>query len=386
MSPMMQMRICFGAVLTVLAAQAQSEGTPASIPKNATLVYVGTRTDMQGKGIYVFRLQSQGTEVFQNVTLVPLGVAAETPNPTWLETDEKRRLLFAVNETDSFEGKPGGSVSAFSMDPAGKLTLVNQRSSIGTRPCRLALDKDGRHLLVASCGSGGVAVFPIADKGHLGEPTSTVKDGRSIALDPAGTHAFACDPASDKLLRYRFDAASGKLTPSEPAAMQLKAGSGPGQIVFRPDGRFAYVVSEKTSTISVYAYNQTDGTMRELETVSTVPEYFDGQNSAAGLAMHRSGKYLYVSNRGHNSVVLFTIDADKGTLAYVEEQGTGGKNPRHFGVEPSAKHMAIANMDSGTVLASRIDDTNGRLKPSGVFAEVPSPAFVEFVPPAEGKQ
>src|SRR2546428_455405 len=254
-----------------------------------TFVYVGTYTGSKSKGIYLFRLQTENLEVSQNITLVPLGLAAETSNPSFIELDLKRRLLFAVNELNEFEGKPTGAVSAFSIDrDTGMLTPLNQRPSM-------------------------------------------------------------C--------------------------------AGPRHMVFRPDGRFAFVVNELSSTITVFAYDSGAGVLRERQTVSTLPEYFDGANTTAEIDVHPSGKWLYVSNRGHNSVVLFNVDADKGTLTYVEEQGTGGFKPRHFGIEPSAKHLAIANQDSDTVLVARIDAGNGRLKPSGVFAQAPTPVCVKFLPP-----
>jgi 6-phosphogluconolactonase len=183
-------------------------------------------------------------------------------------------------------------------------------------------------------------------------------------------------------MSYRFDAARGTLTPHSPPFAVVKPGSGPRHMVFRPDGRFAYVANELTSTITVFAYDARAGALTEIQTVSTVPEYFDRPNTAAEIDVHPSGKWVYVSNRGHNSVVLFTVDAERGTLTYVEEQGTGGDKPRHFGIDPSARYLAVGNQDSDTVLVCRIDAGNGRLKPSGVFASVPSPVCVKFLPPA----
>jgi 6-phosphogluconolactonase len=350
-----------------------------------TLVYVGTHGE-KGKGIHVFRLQSAGSEVFQNVTLVPLGLAAESTNPSYFELDVNRRRLFAVSEVDEFEAKPSGAVSAFAIDPAGRLTLLNTRASMGTRPCHLALDKEARHVLVANCGTGTIAVFPVAADGQLGAATDTERLASQstpcVTVDPAGRHAFICDEAADTVAAYSFDAEEGRLTPKAAGSISLKAGAGPRNMVFRPDGRFAYVLSGKSSTITTFAYDESNGSLIERQTVSTLPEYFDGPNVAGELHMHRTGKWLYVSNVGHNSVVLFTIDFEKGTLTFVEEQGTGGKKPFYFGIEPSARHLAIANMDSDTVLASRIDEGNGRLKPSGIFATVPSPASIRFLPPA----
>lgn len=388
--------------LVVLSAAPRAGGhgqDPA--PQNAselTLVYVGTLTADKGKGIYLFRLQTENLEVSQNITLAPLGLAAETPNPTAFDIDTKRRLLFTVNEIEEFEGKPGGAVSAFAIDAAsGKLTLLNQRASLGGRPCQLILDKTAQHAIVANCGSGSLTVLPIATDGQLGQPTAPTAIGkagagdasdavaRCLTLDPGNQFAFACDAASDRILIYRFDGAKGTLTPALPAFAALKAGAGPRYLVFRPDGRFAYVGNELNSTVTVFAYDASTGALKETQSVSTLPEYFDGPNAAAEVGMHPSGKYLYVANRGHNSVVLFTIDADSGALTFVEEQGTGGTNPRHFGIEPSAKHLAIANQGSDSVLASRIDAGNGRLKPSGVFASAPAPVFVKFLPPANEK-
>lgn len=383
-------------------SQAGTSQAPAgeTVPRSATLVYVGTYTTGKStsKGIYVFRLQTENLEVSQNITLAPLGLAAETPNPSYLDIDFKRRLLFAVNEIDEFEGKPTGAVSAFSIDPAtGKLTLLNQRPSMGKGPCYLVLDKERRNVLVANYGSGTVAVLPVGPDGRLGDATSVVQHTGSsinperqkgphahcITLDPANRFAFACDLGLDKILSYRFDAVKGTLTPNEPAFASVKPGAGPRAMVFRPDGRFAYVGNELHSSATVFRYDSNTGVLTEVQTVSTLPQHFDGRNSVAEVGMHPSGKWLYVSNRGHNSVVLFNIDPDKGTLTYVEEQGTGGRTPRHFGIEPSSKHLAIANQHSDTVLAGRIDAGNGRLKPSGVFASAPTPVFVKFLPPVE---
>ena len=365
---------------------------------NTTLVYVGTYTGAKAKGIYVFRLQTENLEVSQNITLVPLGIAAETPNPSFLELDLQHRRLFAVNELAEFEGKPGGAVSAFSIDPGtGMLTLLNQRPSMGTGPCHIVSDREHRHVLVANYGSGSVAVLPIGADGRLGAASDVVQHaGRSVhpdrqtgphahcvTLDPANRFVFVCDLGLDKILAYRFDAARGRLTPHAPPFASVKPGAGPRHMVFRPDGRFAFVVNELSSTASVFAYDANAGALREVQTVSTLPEYFDGASTAAEIDVHPSGKWVYVSNRGHNSVVLFTVDPETGKLTYVEEQGTGGSKPRHFGIEPSARHLAIGNQDSDTVLVCRIDAGNGRLRPSGVFASVPAPACVKFLPPAE---
>src|SRR5437867_1464656 len=387
-------------VVMFCAAVGGTEGPHVSAEsmaaKKDTLVYVGNYTGAKSKGIYLFRLQPEGTEGLQDVALVPLGLAAETPNPSFLEIDLKRRLLFSVNEINEFEGKPAGAISAFSIDPAtGKLTLLNQRSSMGKGPCHLLLDREGRNLLVANYGGGSVAVLPVQRDGRLGEATDFVQhSGKStnpdrqkgphahcVTLDPANRFAFVCDLGLDKVMTYRFDAKKGKLAPNEPPFTLIAPGAGPRHMVFRPDGRFAYVINELNSTINVFAYDPKVGRLKELQTISTLPGSWEGANTTAEVGIHPSGKYLFASNRGHNSVVLFSIDPGKGTLTWIEAQDTGGKTPRHFGIEPSGKLLAIANQNSDTVLAARIDAGSGRFKPSGVFAEVPSPACVKFLPP-----
>jgi 6-phosphogluconolactonase len=363
-----------------------------------TLVYAGTYTDTKSKGIYFFRLKTENLEVEQNITLLPLGLAVETENPSFLVVDARRRLVFAVNEVDRYQGKPGGAASAFVVDAAtGKLSLINQVSSMGAGPCHVALDRSGRNLLLANYGSGSAALFPVAEDGKIGQASDVVQhSGKSVhperqkgphahcvTLDPAGRFAFVCDLGVDKIFAYRLDTQPGKLIPADPPFTAAKPGSGPRHIVFRPDGRFAYVVNELSSTAVAYAYDAKTSLLKEIQNVSTLPGYYDGPNLAGEVDVHPSGRFLYVSNRGNDTVVLFSIDPGDGTLTYVEEQGTGGRTPRHFGIQPSARHLVIANQNSDTLLVCRIDAGNGRLKPSGVFAAAPSPACAQFLAPAE---
>jgi 6-phosphogluconolactonase len=347
-----------------------------------TVVFVGTLTSAKGKGIYLFHFQPEGDVVRQNVTLAPLGLAVETPEPSYLELDVKRKILFSVNEIDQFDGKPSGAVSAFSIGPKGKLTLLNQRASMGSGPSHLTLDKEGRTILVANSRAGSVAVLPLAADGKLGEASDVVSSGgkpSGVAVDPGNRFAFVCEPSSDKVLAYRFDAEKGKLTPNDPASISVKANAAPRRIVFRPDGRFAYVLNERNSTINAFAYSADTGRLTEVQSLSTLPEYYDGPNATAELTIHPSGKHIYASNRGHNSVVQFSIDAAKGTLTWVEEQGTQ-KTPRHFAIHPSGMHMAIVNQDADTVVAARLDSSSGRVYPSQIYEPVPSPACIRFCP------
>jgi 6-phosphogluconolactonase len=254
---------------------------------------------------------------------------------------------------------------------------------MGASPCHLLIASEGKHLVVANCGDGTVAVMPVADDGQIGAVADVVTSVKAacVSSDPAGKFLFVCEPAGDRLLTYQLDAATGKLQPRGP--ISLTAGGSPRQIAFRPDAQFAYVLNQKSSTLTAFAYDAATGALNEVESVPTVPEYFDGPNTAHDLRVHTTGKYLYASNAGHDSIVLFNIDKEKGTLSFVEEQGTGGRHPREFGMQPSGGHMAISLPESNQVLASRIDESNGRLKPSGIFADVPSPAGIRFLPPVQ---
>ena len=359
-------------------------------------IYVGTYTGQKSKGIYLFQMKtSDDPNIPQYVTVTPLGLVAETPNPSFLEIDPRRRILFCVNEIDTFEGKKSGAVSAFSINSAsGKLTLLNQRSSGGAGPCHLVLDKEGKYLLVANYNSGSVSVLPVAPDGKLGEATDVKQHtGKSVhpdrqkgphahcvTLSPDNQFAFVCDLGLDKVMIYKFDPRAGKLTPNEPAFTALKPGAGPRHMVFHSSGTFAYVINELDSTVTAFAYDAKMGALKELQTISTLPGFYDGPNTTAEIAVHPSGKYLFASNRGQNSVVLFNIDPDKGTLSYVEDQSTYGATPRHFGMDIAGKHLAVANQDSNSILILRVDPANARLKPAGNVVETPSPACAMFLP------
>jgi 6-phosphogluconolactonase len=369
----------------------------ADIPQGATIAYVGTYTSAQSKGIYAFTLQTPDQADSQTIALTPLGLAAQVTSPSFLAVDLKRRFLFAVNEVDKTAGQPGGGVSSFSIDPkSGLLTLINQQSSMGKGPCHLVLDNAGKNVIVANYGSGSVAVYPVAADGRLSEATSFVQhQGNSVnknrqegphahcvALDAANQFAFVCDLGLDKVMIYRFDAQAGKITPNNPAFATVKPGSGPRHMTFGRDGKFAYVNNEMSSTVTVFSYDDKAGALTELQTLSTLPPDFKGNTSTAEIAVHPSGKFLYVSNRGHDSIAIYSIDQTKGTLTFVEAHPTGGKTPRHFAITPSGKHLLIENQGSGNIILCSIDPDSGRLKNVGAPAQVPSPVCTVFVPPA----
>jgi 6-phosphogluconolactonase len=376
--------IAFLMICSVVLAVA--EGDKAS--KGSTLVYVGTYTGSGSQGIYAYRLY------LSSGALTPIGLAADSTNPSFLAVHPNRTLLYAVNEVDQFDNQKSGAVSAFKIDAVtGKLRLLNQKASGGGGPCYLSVDKAGKSLLLANYGGGSVSVFPIEGDGALGKASAFIQhSGRgsdpqrqegphahSINLDAANRFAVAADLGLDKLLVYRFDAVKGTLAPNDPPFASLRPKSGPRHFAFHPQGRFAYVINELSSTVTAFAYDADHGVLKELQTVSTLPNGFSGENSTAEVQVHPSGKFLYGSNRGHDSIVVFKIDGEKGTLQLIEIQSTHGKEPRNFGIDPSGSFLLAANQNSGNVVVFRIDAKTGRLSATGNSVEVNSPVCVKFV-------
>jgi 6-phosphogluconolactonase len=353
------------------------------------LVYVGTYTGSQSesKGIYAFRMDTA------TGSLTPLGLAAETISPGFLAVHPNGRFLYAVNEVSEIDGKKGGAVRGFTLDSStGKLTLMNWQPSKGINPCHLSTDKTGKTILVANYG-GTAAAFPIQPDGHLNEASSVVEHKGSstdparqegphphgIYLDPANQFAVVPDLGQDKVLVYRFDSARGTLVANNSPSASLKPGAGPRHFAFHPKARYAYVINELNSTITAFSYDSSKGILTEIQTLSTLPAEFKGKNTTAEIAVHPSGKFLYGSNRGHDSIAVFQIDPKKGTLTTAQVQSTLGKTPRNFGIDPTGKFLLAANQDSNTLVVFKIDPKTGQLSPTGAPVNVPKPACVVFV-------
>lgn len=369
----------------------QSTASSAS-QKNAAssqyLVYLGTYTGPKSKGIYVYRFDPATGK------LSPMGLAAETENPSFLAISPNRQFLYAVNETENYQGQKTGAVSAFSIDRhTGKLTFLNQVASRGTAPCYISLDNSGKYVMVANYGSGSIAVFPVGADGRLGDATAFVQHhgssvnherqagphAHSVHVSPDNRFVLAADLGLDEVLVSRFDATNGTLTPNDPPFAKVKPGSGPRHFAFSPDGKFVYVISEMGSSLTVFSYDADRGSLEEKQVISSLPNGFRGESSGAEVAVHPSGKFLYASNRGNDSIAVFAIDAQNGTLTPVETVPTQGKTPRMFQIDPTGHYLIAANQDSDNTVVFRIDPQTGRLTPTGQVLELGSPVCVEFV-------
>lgn len=350
-------------------------------------VYVGTYTYRASKGIYAFELNLHTGET------TPPRLVAETFQPSFLALHPSRRFLYAVNEL--WGGGKEGMVSAFAVEPeTGSLTFLNQQSSKGVGPCHLTVDKTGKWVLVANYGSGGVSVLPVLPDGRLGEATCVIQhEGKSVNpqrqegphahsvnLDPANKFAIVADLGIDKLLVYRFDSAKGTLTPHEPPFVATAPGAGPRHVAFHPNGKFVYAINELNSTVTAYRYDEATGILAEVQTVSTLPTDFSGNNTTAEVQVHPSGRFLYGSNRGHDSIAIFAIESKTGKLTLVGHQLTKGRTPRHFGIDPTGTYLLAANQDSDTISLFRIDLQTGKLQPMEQMVEVSNPVCVKFLP------
>jgi 6-phosphogluconolactonase len=362
-------------------------------------VYVGTYTEPIRFGTgEVFRGRGQGIHLYRlreaTGALEQLASPVASPNPSFLALAPGRRFLYAVNELKSHEGRPTGTVSAFALDPdTGEPRLLNRVVTQGTDPCYLTLDRTGRWLLVANYASGSVCVLPVAADGRLGEASDFVQHhgasvhperqrgphAHCVVLDKANRHAFVADLGLDRVMSYRFDPGEGRLEPNEEPWLALSAGAGPRHLVFHPEGRHAYLINELDSTVLVLDYDSRRGTLRAKQTLSTLPEGYGAGSSGAHLEVSPSGRFLYASNRGHDSIAIYRIEGDSGRLSPVGHQPTRGRTPRFFAMDPAGRYLLAANQDSDTVVAFRVDPATGLLEALGPPAQVPTPVCLRVV-------
>jgi 6-phosphogluconolactonase len=371
--------------LTVLG-RAQGPATP----KGEMLVYFGTYTGPKSKGIYVSRLNPA------TGALTAPQLAAEASSPSFLAVHPTGSFIYSVNEVNTFEGKTSGGVSAFAVDRnTGLLKALNQQPSVGAGPAHLIVDKDGRNVLVANYGGGSVTVLPLERNGKLKSPSAFVQHtgssvnpqrqkephAHSINLDAANRFAYVADLGLDKILVYRFDAGQGLLTLNDPSSVSVKPGAGPRHFALHPTGKFAYVINEINCTITAFTNDSAKGELKEIHTVSTLPakQAMQSGYSGAEVQVHPSGKFLYASNRGHDSIAVFSIDQNTGRLTYVENEPTQGSTPRGFGIDPDGGYLLAGNQRSDSVVVFRIDQQNGKLEPTGTKIELGAPVCVKFV-------
>jgi 6-phosphogluconolactonase len=352
------------------------------------LVYVGTYTFRKSKGIYVFQLDPSTGD------LKPTSKATGIQNPSFLAINPQQKYLYAVNETADFEGKHSGAVSAFSIDQeTGELSLLNSKPSLGLHPCYVCVNKTGKFVLVANYSSGNVSVLPVKRDGSLGDAADFVQHhgsgvdlkrqegphAHSVTLDEANRYAFVADLGLDKIMVYRFDSNLGKLMPNDEPWTKIHSGAGPRHFAFHPNSKYAYLINELDSTITAFNYEAEHGTLKEMQTVPALPKGFKGTSHCADIHVAPSGKFLYGSNRGHNSIVIYFIDETTGKLAYVGHEQTQGKTPRNFAIDLAGNLLLVANQDTDTIVPFKINQQTGQLAATGKVTKVPMPVCLKMM-------
>lgn len=353
-------------------------------------VYIGTYTRRtRSEGIYIYRQDLSSGQ------LTPAGVAQVPDSPAFVILHPTGRYLYAVSEVGSFGGQPTGGVKAFLVDAqSGALTFLNQQSSGGPGPCHVSVDKTGKYLLAANYAGGSVAMFPINQDGSL-EPASDFHQhqgsgpnphrqeaahAHSIWPDPANRYALVPDLGLDRVVVYKLDLAQGKLVPNDVPWAALHPGAGPRHLDFHPNGKWIYVINELDSTMTIFSYDAPRGVLTEVQSLSTLPASWRGTSWCADVHVHPTGKFVYGSNRGHDSIVVFAVDEATGKLTTVDYAYTQGEYPRNFGLDPTGKYLVAANQNTDNVLVYRIDQGTGRLTPTGQILQVPMPVCIKWFP------
>ena len=354
-------------------------------------VYFGTYTSGKNssKGIYRSVLDTETGELSAPV------LAAEAMNPSFIEIHPGGKFLYAVSESGD-----AGTVSTFAIDPdTGNLKLLNSRPSGGSGPCHVNIDRSTKNVLVTNYGSGSVSVIPIAADGSLAEPTGFVQHegasvnpqrqngphAHSVNLSPDNRFAFVADLGIDKIMIYKLNVDKGTITANDPAFAKVKPGAGPRHFAFGADGRYAYVINEMGGTVTAFAYEPASGTLTEIQSITTLPDGFAGSSSCAEVRVHPSGRFLYGSNRGHDSIAVYRIDPAKGTLTFVEHERAGIKTPRNFNIDPTGKFCLVANQDGNSIVVFRIDQKTGALEPTGHKISIGRPVCIRFLQPKSNR-
>ena len=359
-------------------------GVAADPVRDGLSVYIGSYAKDSEPGIHHFKLD------FASGALTAAGGTSGVANPSFVAISPDKKFLYAIGESG---GKKGGAVVSFSVDEkTGALTKLSESISGGAGPCYVTADKTGKVVLVANYGGGSVASLPVSADGKLSDPATFVQHtgssinkgnqagphAHSINVSPDNKFALAADLGIDKILVYKLDPDKGTMTANTPPSVDLPPGSGPRHFAFHPSGKYVYACGEINSTVNAFSYDADKGALKFIHALSTLPEPVKG-NSTAECQVHPTGKFVYVSNRGHNSVAVFKVDEETGKLTAAGHASTGGKTPRNFGIDPTGQFLIAANQDSNNVVVFKIESGSGIPKPTGVEVSVPKPVCVKFL-------
>ncbi|MGZ9584884.1 lactonase family protein [Paenibacillus marinisediminis] len=347
------------------------------------LVFVGSYADASSDGVYVYEFNEERGELKQ------LHSVAGLKNPTFLNVDESRRILYAIGETAAEDGSKTSDAISYAIQPTdGTLTEMNRAYALNGPACHIQRSSDNRYLTLTSYHKGSVSLVSLTEEGNVGELLDIQQhDGSSVNragdikphphssfYSPDERYLFVCDLGLDLIRAYKVDQAAGKLVHHGDTVLQ--PGSGPRHMVFHPNGKFAYVINELDSTFTAFEYDADNGTLNAIETVSTLPEGENVNNSCAEVTISADGNYLYGSNRGHDSIVVYAVDSNTGKLSLVEHVSTQGEHPRHFSILPGGRYLIAANRDTNNMTVFKVDPASGKLAYTGHSVEVSKPVCV----------
>ncbi|MXY20197.1 MAG: lactonase family protein [Dehalococcoidia bacterium] len=352
------------------------------------LVFIGTYTHTDSQGVYTCRFDRDSGALEQ------VSVATGAGNPSFVALHPSKRYLYAASEVMEFDGKEQGAVYAYSIDAGpGELNYLNSQGAGGPGPCHVKVDATGRFVLAANYHGGSVCMLPIEDDGSLAPASDFIQhEGSSVnprRQDQAHTHsinpdaqnrfAYVPDLGQDRVVIYRLDTDDGRLIPNEPACVEVNPGFGPRHFDFHPGGKWAYLINELGSMITVFEYDRESGSLSEFQVIGTLPTGFSGSNTTADIHVHPSGRFVYGSNRGHDSIAIFAVDEDSGRLTALGHRSTRGRTPRNFGIDPSGRFLIAANQDSDSIVSFHIDQDTGQLTPTGHELNIPMPVCIRFL-------
>ncbi len=373
----------------VLASLACVTPATAAVARPAkALIFVGTYSGGGSKGIYTLEFD------YQTATLKLKSTNDRPKNPSFLALHPSGKYLYAVNEITRYKNQASGSIQAYAIDKSsGSLRYLNTQTSNGGAPCHIVVDKSGSCVLAANYVGGSVIAIPIKPDGSLAKPGSTIQHkgssvnprrqkaphAHSINVDKSGRFAVAADLGIDKLLIYKLNPKTGKLTANNPAFAKVKPGAGPRHFAFHPTNKFAYVINELHSTITAFNFDSKKGALNPIQTITTMPADHKRGNSTAQILVHPSGRFVYGSNRGHDSIVAYSVNPKSGKLNYISHTKTEGKTPRNFNIDPSGRFLFAANQNSGNIVIFHLSKKNGRLHPAGQEIRIPRPVCIQFL-------
>ena len=379
------LKICFASLCVLCALCVERVSVDAQRPAGDYIVYIGSYTNTTAKGIYAARFDSR------TGWLSPLALVAEAAFPAQLWIAPGGQFLYAANWQGS-ETTPGDTISAYSVDRrTAALTFLNKVSCAGRQPNQVVVDPSGKVAVAVNYGSGSVAAYGIEPDGKLSEPFYVDQHGgqpsppskqpgpraHGVVFSSDSRYAYVADIGLDRVYSYVLNASSRRMAPVDPPYVTVKAGSGPRRLQLHPNGKFLYVNRETDSMVSVFEVD--GGRLKEIQALSTLPPDYTGTNTTAEILIDKAGRFLYVSNRGHDTITVFAVDARTGTLSPVERASAGGRTPRNFTIDPTGNYLLASNQNGENIVVLRIDAKTGMLTPSGQEARLANPGSVSFV-------